>query len=206
VYYLAGAYVYLLAAGGVRVEAWLDERPYRLRRLLALTALSTAITLPVALPVLPAQDARWTTSANKELGETVGWPQLVGSVASVWDSLPPDQRRHAVIFTVDYGEAGAIDTYGPSLGLPAAVSGHNSAWFWGPGDPGATTVVAVAPGPEDVTDYASYLERHFGSVRIAATLRNSVGFHNQEWDGHIYVCTGLPRPWGSTWPSLRHYN
>lgn len=206
VYYLAGAYVYLLAAGSVRVESWLDAKPYRLRRLVALIALSTAITLPVVLPVLPARDARWTTGANKELAETVGWPELVRSVATVWHSLPPRQRHHAVIFTVDYGEAGAINTYGPALGLPTAVSGHNSEWFWGPGNPHATTVVAVAPGPQDVTGYASYLHRFFSSVDVVATLKNSVGFHNQEWDGHLYLCTGLFRPWGVTWTSLKHFN
>jgi len=206
VYYLAGAYVYLLAAGSARAEAWLDARSYRLPRLLALTALSTAITLPVVLPVLPARDARWTTSANKELGETVGWPQLVRSVAAVWDSLGPGQRRHTVIFTVDYGEVGAINTLGPALGLPPAVSGHDSEWFWGPGDPHATTVLAVAPGPEDVTDYPVYLHRFFRSVRVVATLKNSAGFHNQEWDGHLYLCSGLLRPWGVTWASLKHFN
>jgi 4-amino-4-deoxy-L-arabinose transferase-like glycosyltransferase len=206
VYYLAGAYVYLLAAGSVRAEAWLDARPYRLPRVMALVALGTAVTLPVVLPVLPVRDARWTAGTDKELGETVGWPQLVGSVASAWESLPSGQRRHAVIFTADYGEAGAINTYGPALGLPTAVSGHNSEWFWGPGDPHATTVVAVAPGPEDVTGYNSYLHRFFRAVRVVATLKNRVGLHNQEWDGHIYLCSGLRRPWGDTWASLEHYS
>ena len=52
-------------------------------------------------------------------------------------------------FTADYGEAGAIDVFGPSMGLPQAVSGHNTMWWWGPGNPHATTVVAAAPGPLD---------------------------------------------------------
>jgi hypothetical protein len=203
-YYLAGAYTYLVAAGAVRTEGWLEARRTRLHRLLALTAVTTLASLPVVLPVLPARHIGWTEQANQELGETVGWPELVRTVGSVWHQLPADQRRRAVIFTADYGEAGAVDELGRGSGLPTAVSGQNSEWFWGPGDRRATTVVAVAPGPRDVTGYAAQLRRYFTEVRPVATLRNAAGIHNQEWDGQVFVCTGLRHPWGATWASLRH--
>jgi len=203
-YYLAAAYVYLVAAGAVSVEGWLDGRRARLRRLLAATALTTVVTLPVVLPILPAADIGWTYGADPQLGETVGWPELVHTVGTVWHSLPADQRRHAVLYTEDYGEAGAINELGRGAGLPTAVSGHNNEWYWGPGDPGAVTVVAVAPGPVDGSGFAGQLERYFTDVRVAATLRNGAGIHDQEWGGHVYVCTGLRLPWGQTWPSLRH--
>ena len=204
VYYLAAAYIYLLAAGAVSIEGWLDAEPVPRRRLLALTALTTLLSLPVVLPLLPANDIGWTYGANPQLGETVGWPELVHTVGSVWNSLPADQRHGAVIFTADYGEAGAINELGRGSGLPTAVSGHNNEWFWGPGNPHATTVVAVAPGPVDVTGYAGQLKRYFRTVRVVATIGNAAGIHNQEWGGHVYLCTGLKRPWGQTWPSLRH--
>jgi 4-amino-4-deoxy-L-arabinose transferase-like glycosyltransferase len=204
IYYLAGAYVFLLAAGAVRIEGWLDAR--RLGRLFVLTALTTAVALPLVLPVLPANDIGWTYKINEEPAEAVGWPELTHSVATVWHSMPASQRAQSVIFTADYGEAGAINELGRSSGLPIAVSGHNNEWFWGPGDPDATTVVAVAPGPVDVTGYGSYLGQFFGHVHVVATLSNQAGLHNQEWGGHIYVCTGLRRPWGNMWPELRHYD
>jgi 4-amino-4-deoxy-L-arabinose transferase-like glycosyltransferase len=206
VYYLAGAYVYLLAAGSVHVEGWLDAHPVRLGRLLAVTALSTAVALPLVLPVLPARDIGWTYTVDPQEAETVGWPELVHTVASVWHSLSPADRTGAVIFTADYGEAGAINELGRGLGLPTAVSGHNTEWFWGPGDPHATTVVAVAPGPVDVTGYGAYLGGFFGEVRVVATLSNHAGLHNQEWGGHVYVCTDPRHPWGQMWPRLRHYD
>ena len=206
IYYLAGAYVYLLAAGAVRIEGRLAARPRLLRRLLAWTALSTAVALPMVLPVLPMQDIGWVYKVNQALAEEVGWPELVHSVATVWHSLPAGERAHAVIFTADYGEAGAINELGRGSGLPIAVSGQNNEWFWGPGDAHATTVVAVAPGPVDVLDYGAYLGRFFTSVRVAATLSNDAGLHNQEWDGHVYICTGPRHPWGTMWPLLRHYD
>jgi hypothetical protein len=64
----------------------------------------------------------------------------------------------------------------------------------------------VAPGPIDVTGYGDYLERFFKSVRVVATLTNSAGLHNQEWGGHIYICTRPREPWGTMWPRLRQYS
>ena len=76
----------------------------------------------------------------------------------------------------------------------------------GPGDAKATTVLAVAPGPLDVTGYGAYLKRYFERVREVATLEGPYGVHNQEWRGHIYVCTGPFHSWGEISPDLRHYD
>ena len=201
IYYLAGAYPYLLAAGFVAIDGWLAARHGRVRNLMLATALTTAAALPIVLPVLPAADAGWTYKVVQENGESVGWPQLVQAVHAVWVSLPPAQRAHAVIFTSNYGEAGAINELGRADGLPTAVSGHNSEWWWGPGDPRATTVVAVGGA-----GYDGYLAQFFASVQPVATLSNPAGIHNQEWGGHIYLCTGPISPWAQLWPLLRHYD
>jgi len=58
---------------------------------------------------------------------------------------------------------------------------------------------------DGVTGYRAYLLKFFTSVRITATLSNPYGIHNQEWGGHVYVCTGPRHPWGQMWPRLRHY-
>jgi dolichyl-phosphate-mannose-protein mannosyltransferase len=206
IYYLAGAYVYLLAAGAVAIDGWLAAKAGRFRFLLIVTGITTAFALPLTLPVLPAGSIGWTYQVNQELAESIGWPQLVSTVRGVWLSLPPSQRANAVIFTGEYGEAGAIDNLGQGTGLPTAVSGQNTYWWWGPGKPRATTVVAVAPGPMDVTGYGGYLRQFFTSVRLVATLSNPYHIHNQEWDGQVYICTGPRHPWAQLWPRLRHYD
>ena len=107
IYYLAGAYPYLLAAGFVAVDGWLAARRGRVRNLMLATALTTAAAaLPIVPPVLPAADIGWTYQVNNDGGESIGWPQLVQAVHTAWVSLPPAQRAHAVIFTSNYGEAG----------------------------------------------------------------------------------------------------
>lgn len=204
IYYLAGAYVYLLAAGAVSVEANLTRSGAR--RLAVATAVSVAAAVAIVLPVLPPADIGWTYGINQVPGESLGWHQLVATVDRAWLALPPDQRAATVVFTADYGEAGAINELGRGRGLPAAVSGHNSEWWWGPGNPDATTVLAVAPGPRDVTGYAGYLRRFFASVRTVATLHNPYGIHNEEWGGHVYLCTRPREPWSQIWERLRHYD
>ena len=56
-----------------------------------------------------------------------------------------------------------------------------------------------------MTGYRSYLDGFFAECRPAATITNTAGIHNQEWDGHVYICTGPRREWALMWPALRHY-
>ena len=206
IYYEAGLYVGLLAAGAVSADGWLRERPARLRRLAVVTAITTVAAVPAILPVLPAATVGWTYKLSAVSGESIGWPQLVSTVRTAWVAIPSRQRASAVIFTADYSEAAAINELGRDTGLPEAVSGHNTYWWWGPGHPRATTVLAVAPGPDAAGDYAAYLRRFFTSVRVVATLSNPDGIRNIEWGGHVYECTGPRQPWGQMWPRLRHYD
>jgi hypothetical protein len=156
------------------------------------------------LPVLPTADVGWTCTVSGDSCESIGWPQLVRTVQKAWVSLPAAQRGHAVLFTANYGEAGAVNELGRADGLPTAVSGHNTDWWWGPGNPRATTVVVVAPG--DAPAYKDYLSRFFRGVQPVATLSNPTGILNQEQGGHLYLCTGPKSPWAQIWPLLRHYS
>lgn len=205
VYYLGGLYVCLLAAGAVGLDGWLRSRPDRLRSLLIGTGVSAALSAVIVLPVLPPSDAGWTYGISDTSGETLGWPQLVGTVGQVWNGLPVGQRAHAVIFAADYGEAGAVNELGRDAGLPTAAGAQNTTWWWGPGNPDATTVVAIAPGPDHAPGYTAHLRQYFRHVRVAATLSNPQGVHNIEWGGHVYICTGPRHPWATMWPELRLY-
>ena len=82
-------------------------------------------------------------AVNGDVGETIGWPELTRTVAAVYRRA----GSGAVIFTSNYGEAGAIDRYGPALGLPPAYSGHNAFGYWGPPPDRAAPVITVGLGP-----------------------------------------------------------
>src|SRR2546426_4446870 len=63
-----------------------------------------------------------------------GWEEMVAKVAQAYRSLAPEERAKCVLYAHNYGEAAAIDFYGPKFGLPRAASGHNNYFLWGPPD------------------------------------------------------------------------
>jgi hypothetical protein len=204
VYYLAGIYFVLFAFGGVWAEARLDARqPARgLRGWVTLMLVGLVTGLPFTLPVLPESAMPKTSSfgtADKDLSATVGWPQFVHQVADVATSLPLRQRTHLVVFTGDYGAAGAVDQYGSAYGLPHAISGHNSYWWWGPtgARSGATTIA--------VNLSRSYLLTIFSEVRSAGTVATPNGVWSEERGDPIWICSGQKISWATAWPAAKHY-
>ena len=206
-YYLAGMYGVLFAGGGVRWEERLAARPapraFRsMRNLVGVCLLGAVALAPLTLPVRPeAALARssWEGGINKDLSATVGWDFVVRQVAGVASALPPRQRDRLVILTGDYGAAGAVDLYGHRYGLPRAISGHNTYWWWGPGpSPDDSTTIAVnLPG--------SLLRRYFARVQPAGQVLAPHGVWTEERGAPIWICSGQTVPWARAWPALRHY-
>ena len=166
-YYLTPFYPVLFAAGAIALAS---------RRWLATTITGAVlivgiVTAPLAKPLLSeerfiayarvlGQDPRAGIDERHELGalpqhfaDQHGWPELAATVAGVFRRMSDDERAHACIFASNYGEAGAIDFFGPAHGLPHAISGHNSYWLWGPGTCDFSTVVTIGLEPADVRDH-----------------------------------------------------
>ena len=55
---------------------------------------------------------------------------MAAEVARVYRALPEEDRKKAAIFGQNYGQAGAVDRFGPALGLPKALSGHLTYHRW----------------------------------------------------------------------------
>jgi Dolichyl-phosphate-mannose-protein mannosyltransferase len=206
-YYPGGTYTFLLAAGCVPLERWLAARKataFGIRpAVLAGAAIVAcgAIGAPVAIPVLPARALHTVPlqKINYDLGEEIAWPKLVGLVAREYDALPGPQRRQTTILTGNYGEAGAIDRYGPGLGLPQVYSGANNFWLWGPPPAADSAALAVNLDP-------AFLRREFAHVRLVATFSNGMGVSDDEQGTAVYLATGLKSSWAQAWPAFRDYS
>lgn len=201
-YYLAGMYFPLFGAGAVWAEERLAAKRRGLRGWIALMLVGAVAALPLTLPVLPEAalaTGSWQGTINKDLSATVGWPQLVGQVARIADRLPAARRDHLVVFTGDYGAAGAIDLYGARFGLPDAISGHNSYWWWGPAGArdGSTTIAVDLP--------RSYLLTIFSSVDLVGRVTTPNGVWSEERGDPLWLCTGQKLSWEKAWPAARHY-
>jgi hypothetical protein len=205
-YYLAPAYPMLLAAGSVAAERWLAERRPRVSAILkgatwASVALGGVIIAALALPLAPVNSAWWDVASNAipDWKEEIGWPELTQQVAQVRAALPEAERAGAGILTNNYGEAGAIDLYGPALGLPDALSGVNTHWLHGYGAPPPQTLIVIGYLAEDIRPY-------FETCELAGRIRNAYQVENEESKvPDIFVCRSLRQPWPEFWQQIQHF-
>ena len=199
-YYPIGLLLALYAAGCVSTARWAADRTGR-RALLAVgVALNVAVSVFAALPVLPVRSLPAGVAAlNSTQGDSIGWPAYVRQVADAYRSLPAADQAVAVIVTGNYGEAGAIDRYGPGYGLPSVYSGHNELYRFGPPPDTAIVVLFVGYDGEEVAGW-------FADCTELARLDNGVGVDNEEQGNPVLVCRQPRQPWRELWPQLQHYD
>lgn len=183
-YYAAVYGPVLLAAGAVAIA------PASTTIIGVLVATSFAIA-PFATPLLPVGTAKTVAKMNPEIGEMLGWPQLVDTVRTVYD-----RHRGATIFTRNYSEVGIIEMLGRSHGLPQPISGHMTYWYWG--HPSGTSQETIAVGFDRL-----FLERYWGDVQLAATFHAPHGVHNKENGAPIWICRDQRITWDRLWPHVQ---
>lgn len=206
-YYLLPAYPMLYAAGGVLGERWLQSLSSGKAKAvqgLAWSALAVDIVVISALflPITPIGSRWWHVAlqVNNDFREEIGWPDLAETVAHIRNSLPPAEQAHAGILAGNYGEAGAINLYGPRYRLPPAISGINSFWARGYGNPPPETVITIGISQR-------FLQRNFYSCQLAGHTWNRYSVANEESEDHpdIYVCRGLRQSWPEFWKNFQYY-
>jgi Dolichyl-phosphate-mannose-protein mannosyltransferase len=183
-YYPMPLLLVLVAAGAEPAWRWATRH-----RTLAVVGagVGAVVSVLIALPVLPARALEPVLAVNPEQGEQVGWREFTASVAGAWQRAGPD----AVIFTRNYGQAAAVERYGPDFGLPQPFSGHMSYWDWGPPPDSQNGHVVVVGNRTPV----------FTGCQVVAVHHAVVG--NEEDGTEIAVCD--PVVWSQVWPSARRY-
>ena len=202
-YYLASLYPALLGVGALPAADWTLRHRARVRTVLLSVgvAVSIVVSAVIALPLLPTTSLQGSAvmAINPDQGETVGWPTFIDTVSQAWQSLPAAQRADTVIFTENYGEAGAVDLLGASHGLPRAYSGHNGFSEWG--QPAASATSALVLGYDGPADAAPF----FVGCTTLAHIDNGVGLDNDEQGLPVMLCNPS-EAWATLWPHLRHYD
>lgn len=202
-YYMAPMLLVLWPAGAIAAEGWASERPAggRQWRIVIVLAVAGLIALPGSVALLPQQTYGDTLlDVNPELGAEVGWPELTDQVAAVYRALPAGEQTDARVLTANYGEAAAIEMYGPARGVPgdAVLSAHNSYVDWWPDGEPTGTVIAVGYGERR-------LAAHFGSVELAATVSNPWDLENDELGEPIFICRELRTTPDELRDELQHF-
>jgi hypothetical protein len=216
-YYSASAYVMLFPAGAVATERLIAVLP-KLQMFLKPACfiwllLGVAPLLPLVLPVLPIEaflryQSRLPFEVPKTersfIGETLPqyyadefpWPGMVATVARVYHSLTPDEQERTAIFGSNYGQAAAIDFFGPQYGLPKAISGHQNYFLWGPRHYDGDIVILLGGLEEEARE-------QFDSVTVAATLNNPYAYRYE--NRPILLCRGLKWNLQAEWSRVKNW-
>ncbi|MEP6742945.1 MAG: glycosyltransferase family 39 protein [bacterium] len=145
----------------------------------------------------PKAENQNTGPLPQHFADEFGWEDMVREVAKVYNALPPEERAQTAIFCNSYGQAGAIDFFGPKYGLPKAISNHQNYWYWGPRDyTGASVIVLGSDGEGD--------REHFKTVEEAGHTYHPYSRRDEHFP--ILLCRGLNQDLHSLWPSIKKWN
>lgn len=217
-YYVAPIYPMMFAGGAVATECWLAGRRWAGAHLWPKAAISIAVIVlggllvPLFTPMLsPEKYLTYQNALNIHLtktevhqsgvlpqffGDQFGWRSLVRQIAGIYDSLPADERHTTGIWAGNYGEAGAVNLFGPPYGLPHAYSRHQNYWYWGPPPVVYTNLIVVQWSLQDVKDSCASWQAfdHYSQYGMA------------EENTPIYLCRGVEFNMQKIWWHDHHWN
>jgi hypothetical protein len=130
-------------------------------------------------------------------GDMFGWPEMVETVAEIYHNLPPEERAKAAIFALNYGEAGAIDFFGPRYDIPKAISGHQNYYLWGPRNYTGEVMILLGLPPDRAN-------RTCGSVEEVGTVGHPYAMAEEHYT--IYICRDLEGGLQESWPKWKSWN
>jgi hypothetical protein len=212
-YYLAPIYPMLFAAGAIAFER-ATQAHWRWTRIAyaVVIVITGALLAPLFAPILPPEEYvhyqkalhieppkaenQPTGALPQYFADEFGWEDMVREVARIYNSLSPEERAKTAIFANSYGQAGAIDYFGPKYGLPKAISGHQSYWLWGPRNYTGEIVIVLG------SDGRGHRE-HFEKVEVAGRAYNPWSRLDERY--YIFLCRGLKWNFQDIWPKLKHW-
>ncbi len=212
-YYVFPIYPVLLAGGAVVIEHWLAHRRAWTRPAVAAIVLIASLpAVPLVTWMLPPerllayQEALGMKPAKSEVNhesllpqpvaDQFGWPEMVREIAGIYDSLPPEDRAQTGIWAGNYGEAGAVNLWGPQYGLPTAYSRHQNHWYWGPPPQVYKNLIVIQWSLDDVRDNCTTFQAFPHYQRFGMGEENTP----------IYLCRGVKFDIQKIWSHSHHWN
>jgi hypothetical protein len=172
-----------------------------MRRVVRSLVISGIAVAALVLPLAPPGSRWWKIAdgINTNFNEEFGWREMTDAVLRVRDSLPADDGPIGVL-AGDAGEAAAINLYGRGHALPELISGSNSHWLRGYGNPPPKSVIAAGFLRTDP-------EKVFESCELAGHFTIPYGIVNSAIGDHtdIFVCRRPREPWDVFWKRFHSF-
>jgi Dolichyl-phosphate-mannose-protein mannosyltransferase len=185
--YLGPLYVPLVAAGAVLADRWIGVDPTRWHQVVTVVVVAGLIALPAVTPLLPPADyGSLVHDIDGQVGEEVGWPEMVHLVGTVRRVLPDEEQDGLMVVTAGSGEAAAIDLYGPAEGMPRGTALSAAAGArdrWPDGQPAGTVIFVRFP--------RRVVEQFCDSLGPVAAVGNDARVPNRAYLADIAVCRTL---------------
>lgn len=206
-YYLASAYPMLFAAGAVAWQGWVEKLSAQSARLAivatwSLIGIGAVIGGALSLPIAPINSPLWnvTREVHDIFTEQIGWHEMIETVAGIYERLPAEDKARAGILAGENDEAAALNLYGSGFGLPTAISGSNTFWLRGYGNPPPEVLILIGFTVEN----ANLL---FDECTIAGTITNDYNVENDLRNPpDIFVCRNPRQPWDELWEFLQRFS
>ena len=210
-YYLAPIYPVLFAAGAVGLSQ-ISRRESWITIYAVIIGFAIVFTGPITLTIIPPEHynaltkpfypdsvrmEKYTSPLPQILSDRFGWPQMVQGFADRYNALPPDVRSKTGIFCSNYGEASAVNIYGPALGLPPAISAHVNYFFWGWNNYSGESMLTLGNDPADYKeDYDEVID---------------LGPFDAQWSmdyehRHYFLLRHRKHPYADDWQSLKKWD
>jgi hypothetical protein len=212
-YYVFPIYPMLLAGGAVVIERWLaHRRAWTRAAVVAIVLIASLPAIPLVTWFLPPeqllayQEALGMKPSKSEVShesllpqpvaDQFGWPEMVHEIAGIYDSLPREDRAQTGIWAGNYGEAGAVNLFGPHYGLPTAYSRHQNHWYWGPPPQVYQNLIVIQWSLDDVRDNCTSFQAFPHYQRFGMGEENTP----------IYLCRGVKFDIQKIWSHSHHWN
>ena len=217
-YWLSPSYPVLFAAAAYGLQRWIEQRPRIgwLRPAYSwILSILGMLLVPFSIPILPPETFILLNASVGNAGEVkqemlvaselpqnyadrYGWREMVAAVRQAYETLAPEEQAEACILTENYGEAGAVDYYGPELGLPGAITGHNSYFLWGPRGCTGEVIISIGRPLRDLSgSFESVEAGPSWSCRYCMPHENGAP---------IFIARGLQVPMEQAWPSVKAFD
>jgi Dolichyl-phosphate-mannose-protein mannosyltransferase len=211
---IAPAYTVTFAGGAAAIELLISKRKtYFLKPVAAgLILIGGFAMAPIGLPVLspkaladysamlgvvPKLERGKSSPLPQWFADRFDWDVFVKKIVDIYDSLPPEDKKRAVIFAPDYGHAGALEFYAKTFGLPRVICNHNNYYLWSAGHANADVLIAIGANPRD-------LEAVYGKVDSVGVIP---GTYAMSWriNMPVYVARDPKVPLNDVWPKVKHF-
>lgn len=212
-YYSAGIFLVLIASGAVFYENAIKSNVLKVFIPLIIVVLSIG-NIPMGLPIYkPDKMVEYYKELEEDFGLTIGrrfedgtihslpqdyadqlgWHELTDIVVNAYNRVP--DKTKCLIYTENYGQAGAVSIIGKKYGLPEARSFSDSYMYWVPQQFSPDIEYFIYVNDEMGDD----VKNAFNNIEVIGSITNP---HAREFGTKVYYCTEPVISFNELWKSV----